>query len=176
MNLKSRYVPVLLILASTAMAQVSPDSPTPDDVMNLFKAMHIREQTVAVMQKSEEQIKTITRDMVERRIPNITPLQLGELDEMIGNLYEHYPVDLILGDMVPVYQKHLTKSDLESVLAFYNSPVGQKLTREMPAMTAEAMQIASARIQDDNEDIMRKLEERIQKMENEKKQPKSQKL
>jgi hypothetical protein len=122
------------------------------------------------MQKSEEQIKAITRDLVERRIPNITPLQLGELDGMIGDLYENYPVDQILGDMVPVYQKHLTASDIDSILGFYTSPVGQKLTREMPAMTAEAMQIASSRIQEDNESIMRRLEERIQKMSVEQKQ------
>jgi hypothetical protein len=160
----------VLIGASTGLAQPVPnDTPSPEEVLNLFSAMHVREQTIAVMQKSEEQIKSITRDLVERRVPNITPLQLGELDAMIGDLYENYPVDQILGDMVPVYQKHLTKSDLNSVLTFYTSPVGQKLTREMPAMTAEAMQIASSRIQEDNEAIMRRLEDRIQKMATEQK-------
>jgi hypothetical protein len=156
---------VVLIGTSAGLAQQAPsDTPSPEDVLNLFKAMHVREQTISVMQKSEEQIKAITRDLVERRIPNITPMQLGELDGMIGDLYENYPVDQILGDMVPVYQKHLTSSDIDSILGFYTSPVGQKLTREMPAMTAEAMQIASSRIQEDNEAIMRRLEERIQKM------------
>jgi hypothetical protein len=155
----------VLIGTSTGLAQqASNDAPSPEEVLNLFNAMHVREQTIAVMHKSEEQIKAITRDLVERRVPNLTPLQLGELDAMIGDLYENYPVDQILGDMVPVYQKHLTKSDLDSVLTFYTSPVGQKLTREMPAMTAEAMQIASSRIQEDNEAIMRRLEDRIQKM------------
>jgi hypothetical protein len=167
---------VVLIGASAGLAQQSAkDAPSPEEVLNLFNAMHVREQTVAVMQKSEEQIKAITRDLVERRVPNITPMQLGELDAMIGDLYENYPVDQILGDMIPVYQKHLTKSDLDSVLAFYTSPVGQKLTREMPAMTAEAMQIASSRIQEGNEAIMRRLEDRIQKMSTEQKQTGSQK-
>jgi hypothetical protein len=161
----------LWISIPTGLAQqAAKDAPSPEEVLNLFKAMHVREQTMAVMQKSEQQIKTITRDLVERRMPNISPLQLGELDSMIGDLYENYPVDRILGDMVPVYQKHLTKSDIDSVLTFYTSPVGQKLTREMPAMTEEAMQIASSRIQDDNEAILRRLEERIQKMATEQKQ------
>jgi hypothetical protein len=165
----------LFIGSSTGLAQqIAPDAPSQDEVLNLFNVMRVREQTLEVMQKSEQQIKAITRDLVERRVPNITPLQLGQLDRMIGSLYENYPVDQILSDMVPVYQKHLTKSDLESVLAFYSSPVGQKLTREMPAMTAEAMQIASSRIQDDTEEIMRRLEERIRKMAEEKK--KGQKL
>jgi hypothetical protein len=146
------------------------DVPSTEDVMNLFLAMHVREQTLAVMQKSEEQIKTLTRDLVERRIPKITPAQLGELDIMIGDLYENYPVDRILNDMVPVYQRHLTRQDIKSTLAFYSSPVGQKLMQEMPAMTAEAMQVAAARLEEDNDAIMRRLEEKIRKMAEEQKQ------
>jgi len=42
--------------------------------------------------------------------------------------------------MVPIYQKHLTKSDLDAILAFYSSPIGQKLQREQPAMMQEGMQ------------------------------------
>jgi hypothetical protein len=160
----------ILIGTSTGLAQSSSaDVPSPEEVLNLFQVMHVREQTVAVMQKSEQQIKVITRDLIERRIPNITAMQLAEVDAMIGDLYENYPVDRILGDMVPVYQKHLTKSDLESVVVFYSSPVGKKLMQEMPAMTEEAMQIASSRIQEDNEAIMRRLEERIEKMSHERK-------
>ena len=169
--MKLSYLAIaLLISSSTGLAQLaSKDAPSSEEVLNLFQVMHVREQTMAVMQKSEQQIKTITRDLVERRIPTITPLQLGELDVMIGDLYENYPVDQILSDMVPVYQKHLTKSDLDSVLVFYSSPVGKKLMQEMPAMTEEAMQIASSRIQEDNEAIMRRLEDRIQKMSNQQK-------
>ncbi len=176
MSRRPLYLVIALFIgASTGLAQqIATEAPSQDEVLHLFQVMHVREQTLEVMQKSEQQIKAITRDLVERRVPNITPLQLGQLDRMIGILYENYPVDQILSDMVPVYQKHLTKSDLDSVLAFYSSPVGQKLTREMPAMTAEAMQIASSRIQDDTEEIMRRMEERIRKMEEEKK--KGQKL
>lgn len=170
MNRRYLLLAVSLVIAcSTAAQEAAKAAPTQEEVLNLFNVMHVREQTMAVMQKSEAQIKTITRDLVERRVPGITPLQLGELDAMIGDLYENYPVDQILGDMVPVYQKHLTKSDIDAVLAFYTSPVGQKLMQEMPAMTEEAMQIASSRLQEDNEAIMRRLEERIQKMANEQK-------
>ena len=42
--------------------------------------------------------------------------------------------------MVPVYQKHLTKGDIDSIVGFYSTPTGQKVLREMPAMMAEAMQ------------------------------------
>jgi hypothetical protein len=42
--------------------------------------------------------------------------------------------------MVPIYQKHLSQSDLDAIIAFYSSPVGQKLLKEQRAMMAEGMQ------------------------------------
>jgi len=58
----------------------------------------------------------------------------------------------------------LTKSDIEAVATFYSSATGQKLLREMPAMTAEAMQISSAFIQQDTEEVMEKLDQHIQEL------------
>ncbi len=161
---------VLVLAASAVPAQdAAKDVPSTEEVLNLFQAMHVREQTLAVMRRSEEQIKVLTREMVERRIPKITSTQLGELDIMISDLYENYPVDRILNDMVPVYQKHLTTEDIQKTLAFYTSDVGQKLMREMPAMTAEAMQVASARLEEDNDAIMKRLEEKIRRLAEEQK-------
>ena len=44
--------------------------------------------------------------------------------------------------MVPAYQKHLTKGDIDNLVAFYSTPTGSKLLKEMPSMTGEAMQAA----------------------------------
>ena len=43
---------------------------------------------------------------------------------------------------VPVYQKHFTAQDLDGLLAFYRSPLGQKMIRVTPLITAERIQIA----------------------------------
>jgi len=50
------------------------------------------------------------------------------------------PFDEMIQAMVPAYQKHFTKGDIDSLVAFYSSPTGQKILREMPAITGEAMQ------------------------------------
>ncbi len=42
--------------------------------------------------------------------------------------------------MVPAYQKHFTKGDMDALIAFYSTPTGQKVLRELPAVTAEGMQ------------------------------------
>ena len=151
--------------AQTASSAPSPqDRPSQEDVLALFKLMHIREQTASMMKGSENQTKASIRDLVQKRVPDITETQLAELDQMVGELYRHYPVDTILGDMVPVYQKHLTKADVNGIAAFYSSPPGQKLLQEMPAMTEEAIQIAMGRMQTDTEDILVKLDQRVQQM------------
>jgi hypothetical protein len=172
--MKRFIVLLLLLLASVvccAAQQTAPSAPPSEqEVLDFFKVMHIREQTLEVLRGTEEQVKTIMRDLIHERIPNVTPGQLAQLDAMVGKLYENYPIDELLQDMVPVYRKHLTKANLDAVLAFYSTPTGQKLLRELPAMTAEAMQVSSARMQQDTEDLMRQLEDRITEIQKEQKQ------
>jgi hypothetical protein len=43
--------------------------------------------------------------------------------------------------LVPVYSKHLTKSDLEGLIAFYQSEVGTKFANSTPAIMQESMQV-----------------------------------
>jgi hypothetical protein len=82
------------------------------------------------------------------------------------------PIDGMLDDMIPVYQKHLSRGDVDAMSTFYASPTGQKLLREMPAMTAESMQAAGPHIQG----MMEKVMDRAEKMaeEDRKKQSGSQ--
>jgi len=58
------------------------------------------------------------------------------MDDMLNNM----PMDEMMQAMVPAYEKHLTKGDIDNLVAFYSSPTGAKLLREMPTMMAEAMQ------------------------------------
>lgn len=58
---------------------------------------------------------------------------------LIDGMYKKMPLDDILQAMVPVYQKHFTKGDVDALIAFYSSPTGQKMVRELPAITSEAM-------------------------------------
>ena len=172
--MKSGIILLALVLVTPAAWSQTPASgdgirPSPEDVMALFSLMHIHEQTATIMKGSENQTIATVRDLVQKRVPNITEPQLSELEGMIAELYRHYPVDQLLQDMVPVYQKHLTKADVDGISAFYSSPAGQKLLHETPAMTNEAMQISMARMQLDTEDILVQLDQRIQKMAEENK-------
>ena len=112
------------------------------------------------MQFIAKQQRAIIHDNLKRQTPRVSPEDLARLDQFTTDIMKDLPVDGMLDDMVPVYQRHLTKSDVAAMSAFYSSPTGQKLLREMPAMTAESMQAASPRIQA----LMDKVMERARQM------------
>jgi len=66
--------------------------------------------------------------------------------------------------MVPVYQKHLNKGDLDAMAAFYSSPTGQKLMKELPAITQEAMQAAFPIMQKQMTLVMERVQREVAQM------------
>ena len=45
----------------------------------------------------------------------------------------------LINIMLPIYQKHFTETDLQGVIAFYESPVGKKFAEKTPLVTQESM-------------------------------------
>ncbi len=62
------------------------------------------------------------------------------MNKMMDDMMKDMPFDEMMQAMVPSYQKHLTKGDVDSLVAFYSSPTGQKVLRELPAIMGEAME------------------------------------
>lgn len=118
------------------------------------------------MESIARQQRAIILDNLRRQTPHISAQQLIRLDHFTTDIMSELPVEAMIDDMVLVYQRHLTKSDVDAMSAFYSSSVGQKLVREMPAMTIESMQAASPRIQA----FMDKVMERAQAMAKDKDQ------
>ena len=80
------------------------------------------------------------------------------MDSLIDDLSKSTDMNGMLDDMVPVYQRHLTKLDVQAMLDFYQTPTGQKLLRDQPAMMAESMQAMRPRMGKMMTDIMDKAE------------------
>ncbi len=161
---------LLFAVALPLSGQSSADTPaTRDDILGLFSLMHVREQVGPVMESIARQQRAIMHDNLKRQSPRINAEDLARLDQFTTDIMKNLPVDGMLDDMVPVYQKHLSKSDVDAMRAFYSSPTGQKLLREMPAMTAESMQAAYPRIQAMMDDVM----ERAAQMAKEKQEKKN---
>lgn len=47
----------------------------------------------------------------------------------------------LFDELAVVYMESFTEAELEEILAFYATPVGQKMTAELPVITEKSMQI-----------------------------------
>lgn len=145
----------LLLFITIAPLLAQSDAPaTREDVLKLFDTMNIHEQMRSVMDSVVKQQRAMIHETLKKRSPQITEEDFARLDQLTANIVKDMPVDPLLDDMIPVYQKHLSRSDVDAMTTFYASPTGQKLLREMPAMTAESMQAAGPHMQAMMEKVM----------------------
>jgi hypothetical protein len=154
--------------ASTPAPSPSPSpaaaTPTKQEILKLFELLRVRQQTEQVIHLSMQDAKDGARETFRTRVPQATEAQLAHVDALVEEMFRHVSVDHMIQDMIPVYQKHLTRKDINAIVAFYSTPIGQKLIRELPGMTQEAMQVASRRMQEALEEPAQQVDEKIQQM------------
>ena len=141
----------VLALSVCAGAQttvsVAPDVASKEDVQKLFDVMASRQQITQMMQQLFAQMRSMNREQLKKKHPEVTEADLARLDSEAQELIKNFPLDEMLNDMVLVYQRHFTKSEIDALTVFYSSPAGQKFLHEMPAVTAETMRATYPRIQ-----------------------------
>ena len=144
--------------------QASPDSApaSKEDIEKLFAVLHLRDMMQNVMAASFQQSKEIAHETIKKKEPQTTDEQLKRLDATMDNFVKTLDLSGMLDDMVPVYQRRLTKQDVNAMLAFYDSPTGQKILREQPAMMAEGMQAMRPRMEKMMSDITDQAEKMAQ--------------
>ena len=153
----------VLALVCAGWAQNLPAEAAADkeDIQKLFVTLHLADMMQNLMATSMQQQKQITHDALKRKMPSMTDDEFKRMDSFIDQFAKTIDLNGILDDMIPVYQRHLTKNDVSAMLAFYNTPTGQKLLREQPAMMAEAMQAMQPRMQRMMSDLMDKVEQMV---------------
>lgn len=141
--------------AAQQVAAPASDPPaTREDILRLFKVMRLHEQMRVTMELVMAQQQKMIRDTIKQRVPDITEKELARMESMSKEAVKDLPLDGMLDDSIPVYQKHLTKGDVDAMAVFYSTPTGQKLLREQPAIAGESMQAMSPRMQKTMGEIM----------------------
>lgn len=133
-----------ILFASAAFAQQdAANAPaSQQDIEKYFATTHVRDMMNNMMSAMEKQTRQMVHEQMQKQ-PNLPPDTEARLDKMMDDTFKDLPIDALLNVMIPVYQKHLTKGDVDALTVFYSSPTGQKILKEMPAMTTEAMQASS---------------------------------
>src|SRR5277367_1042602 len=155
---------VFILFATTAV--VAQESPAPGDapaskeeVQKLFEVMQVHQQMRQVMDVMMKQQSVMIHEMLKKRYPQTSADRIARADQLIAETMKDMPMDAMLDDMIPIYQKHFSKTDIDAMTTFYGSPTGQKMMQEMPALTTEAMQASYARMQKQMDAMMQRAEQ-----------------
>jgi len=149
------------------------DAPTHDQIMKLMDLLQIRRNMALMMDGMKQAMKQGAEQAFRDRVPNPTPKQLAALNGMVDDMMADMPLDEMVEAMVPIYRRHLSRTDVDEIIRFYSSAVGQKLLREQPQMIQEGMQAGMEIQQKRMDQMMAKIRERTEKMAEEEEKDKA---
>ncbi len=140
-------------------AQVPPDQQaTKEQLAKLFEVMRLHQQFDNMMkvmpQMAEQQMRAQMKEMLAATpdAKKLTPEQQAALDKLMSKYLEKaqsiYPINEMLDDAASVYQRYMSRSDVDAYIAFYNSPPGQHLLDAQPLILKEYMPLAMKRVQE----------------------------
>jgi uncharacterized protein len=135
-----------------------------EQIMKLLELLQVPDSLALTMDAMKEQMKVGALQVFREKVPNPSPDQVKSVDAIVDEEFKKIGMDDLIQDIVPIYQKHLTRSDVEAVIKFYSSPVGQKIRREQPAMARESLKATAAGQRGKMELLLAKLDLRIEQL------------
>jgi uncharacterized protein len=135
-------VVVLLFVGCSCFAQTSADdSPaTKADVERYFQIVRSHDMMKKMMAAMTQGMHQMSHEQYLKHQDELPADYESKMTAMMDDMFQNMPMDQMIEAMVPAYQKHFTKGDIDNLTAFYLTPTGQKLLQEMPTILSEAMQ------------------------------------
>jgi hypothetical protein len=141
-----------------------------EQIMKLLDLLQVPDSLALTLDAMKEQMKIGALQVFREKVENPSPEQINSVNAIVDDEFKKIGMEDLIKDVVPIYQKHLSRSDVEAVIRFYSSPVGQKIRREQPAMARESLQATAAGQRGKMELLLAKLDLRIEQLiQNEKK-------
>jgi hypothetical protein len=135
-------VGMVFVLSWTGIAQTSDaDShATKEDVEKYLQVVHSHDMMKKMAAAMVPGVHQMLHQQYLKHKDNLPADYESKMTAMMDDMFENMPMDEMMQAMAPVYQKHFTRGDIDGLIAFYSSPTGEKMLREMPSIMAEAMQ------------------------------------
>jgi hypothetical protein len=124
---------------------------------NLFEVMKVREQMASMTKLMPEVMQKAFTDQITQREkdhPEMTPTTEEQkkaagkvMNKYLERVMNLYTGDEMLDDMAGLYQKYLTRSDVDAMIGFYSSPAGQHALEIGPVVMKEFMPMVMDKIQ-----------------------------
>ncbi len=108
---------------------VTKDVKQTEKINNIKKLMEITGS-----KKMSQQVITQMIAGMKKQLPQV-PVAFWD------SFVAEYDPDVVMNELIPVYAKYYTNAEIEQIIAFYETPLGKKITQVMPQVMQESMQI-----------------------------------
>lgn len=152
---------------ATETTVAADQQPTAEQLAKLFEVMRIRDQMQSMRQivpaMIQQQIKA-TMSETEATLSagkTLTTEQRAAMEKVMNKYVEKamdlYPPDEMVADMTVLYQQHLSRDDVDGMIAFYSSPAGQHLLDAQPLIAREYMPVVMSRVTERSKAMMKEM-------------------
>jgi uncharacterized protein len=149
----------------SALAQTGDDAPaSKEDVERYLQAIHSHEMMANVATAMAKPMHQMVHDEFLKDKDKLPPDFEARMNAVMDDMMKEMPWDQMMDAMVPTYQKHFTKGDLDYLTSFYSSPTGQKILKEMPEIMADSMQAMMPVMRKSLERMTDRLQDQIAQM------------
>jgi hypothetical protein len=121
---RSLLLLAVLLAPSAALAQSGEPTVRPD-------VARLLEVTGAA--RAEDQITDAVIEGLRRAHPDVADQEWASLRQDLGT-------EKLTGRLAAIYERSFTAEEIEALLAFYESPIGQKTLEVMPSVAREQME------------------------------------
>jgi len=120
-------------LAAGAQASSRIDPQKEASIRELMNATGAKDLGKQLVQAGMEQF----RSSVEDSQPN-NPRAKQFVDAFVSKFQKHFDPNSLTETIIPIYDKYFTSEDLNGLLAYYRSPLGQRMLKVLPEVTRES--------------------------------------
>ena len=154
-----------LAFSLAALAQENDQTPASRaDIQTYLETVGSHEQMKKMMDAMLQPMHQMFHEQYQKEKDKLPTDFEERMNKQMDGMLKNMPMDEMLQATIPVYQKHFTKGDINTLLAFYSSPTGQKLLRDMPAIMGESMSAMMPVMNRYVEDMQKKLQEEVEEM------------
>jgi hypothetical protein len=152
--------------------------PSKEQLAKLFELIRVRQQVQSLLKMMpamvQQQMQTQAK-AIEAKHPECSlskPENQAAFNKVMNKSMERafniVNIDEMFDDMTEVYQRHVSATDVDALIAFYSSSAGQHLLDAQPVIMQEYMPMAMKRVQRRSdalaEDLSRDLEQLAKSM------------
>jgi len=147
----SRYVAVILIVLSLGCCSARADDASKRaKAEQLFMLLHMDRMMDQLMVGVKNQVQQIVQSMPTA--DDATPEQKKQIvdfqQRVLGLVNDKLGWKALEPDFISLYASTYTEEELDGILAFYRSPIGQTMIEKTPELTAKSTEITQQKMRE----------------------------